>query len=268
VPESWQAAKNLILAGLRVPESWRTAKNQPLTGSIAALRDCCSPFKFTGRQSCLHMPIKTKAEALKIIHDCAVLYKNNLAGKNLLFITILDNEAIEFETAFMPRNYMHLTGVSSQFKGDLFYRAALNNRLSINDITLSPDGKTEQKLDVLPQLMNIHLSARMIGDYNNTRPLLIADKFAGTVTMAMGFIQINDVYIPRTALKVDMREITTQAARRRIAVIFVKQRTETLYTHLSYIAKGMTIDDDILTPILHKRVDIQNLTALFPIPHT
>lgn len=29
-----------------VPESWRTANNQPLTGSIAVLRDCCFPLEF------------------------------------------------------------------------------------------------------------------------------------------------------------------------------------------------------------------------------
>ena len=212
------------------------------------------------------MSQRTKTEAVKIIHDCAVLYRNNLAGKSLLFVTTRNDDAAAFEAVFFPRNYMHLTGVSSRLKGDLFYQAAVGNRLSTNDIMLSADGKTEQKLVVLPQLMNIHLTARMVGDYDNSKPLLIADKFAGTVTTAMGFININGLYIPRTALKVDMREVTTQATRLRIAAIFIKPRNADFYKRLTYIAKGMTIDDAVLALIIQEKVDITNLTADFPIP--
>ena len=96
------------------------------------------------------MPKRTKPEAIKIIHDCAVVYAKNLAGKSLLFVTTKDSTATGIEATFLPRNYMHLTGVISRLKGDLFYQAALNNRLSVDDITLSGDGKTEQKLDILP----------------------------------------------------------------------------------------------------------------------
>lgn len=212
------------------------------------------------------MPKRTKLDALKTIHDCAVLYGNNLEGKNLLFITTHDSNAMYFESLFMPRNYLHLTGVASPLKGDLFYQAAKNNRLGIDDITLAPDGKTEQKLDVLPQLMNIHLTARMVGDYDDSRPLLIADKFAGTVTMALGFINIDGFYVPRTALKVDVRDITAHATRRRVAATLVKPRNDALYKQLTYIANGMTVDDDTIAPILHERADMQNLTAAFTIP--
>jgi len=139
------------------------------------------------------MAKRTKAEVVKIIHDCAVLYSKNLVNKSLLFVTKLNDVANCFETVFFSRNFMHLTGVDSQLKGNLFYYAALNNRLGTSDITIAADGKTDQKLDVLPQLMNIHQIARMVGDYDISRPLLIADKLAGTVTTAMGFIKVNNV---------------------------------------------------------------------------
>ena len=206
--------------------------------------------------------MRTKKEVIECIHRCAVLYGANLAKKNVLFVTINEGKPTVFETVFMPHNFMHLTRVISNLSSDLFYQAAFNNRLSVKNITLSKDGKTEQKLDILPQLMNIHRAAKMIGDYDNSRPLLIADKFAGTTAMALGFVNINNIFMPSTALKLDIRDITKKAARHRIAAIFIKPRQESCYTCLTYIAKGLTIED--VLPI--DRVDSQNLTASFLIP--
>ena len=208
----------------------------------------------------------TKADALKKIHDCAVLYGKNLSGKCVLFVAASDDDTIGFESLFMPHNFNHLTGVDTKLSGDEFFRASFSNKLSVNEITLKPKGITEQKLNVLPQLMNIHTAARMIGDFDNSRPLLIADKFAGTVTMAMGFVNVNGFYMPKTALKLDVREITTQATRRKVAAIFVKARHDSEYKTLTYIAKGLAVDDDALLPSLRGKVDMQNLTAAFPIP--
>ena len=59
----------------------------------------------------------------------------------------------------------------------------------------------------------------MIGDYNNLKPLLVTDKFVGTVTYAMGFIFRNGFYVPNTALKDDLRNITERATRRRVIAI-------------------------------------------------
>jgi len=114
--------------------------------------------------------------------------------------------------------------------------------------------------------MSIHIVARMVGDYDNTKPLLIADKFAGTVAMAMGFTNVNGLYIPNTALKLDVRDITVKATRSRVAAIFVKPRGDDLYKRLTYIAKGMHVDDDIFASMLSEKVDLENLDADFQIP--
>jgi hypothetical protein len=147
------------------------------------------------------MPARTKIEVVRTIQNCAALYKENLSGKNLLFVTTYDNSALCFETFFAPQNFKHLTGVKSRLNSDQFFRASIGRRLSEDDITLPRDGTVDLKLDALPQLMNIHTSARMVGDYDNTKPLLITDKFAGTVTAAMGFVCINNFYMPNTTLK-------------------------------------------------------------------
>jgi len=189
-------------------------------------------------------------------------YKNNLSNKCILFVTATDSKSTSFEALFMPQNFKHLTGAASHLSGADFFDLAVRNRLSPNQITLANDGTTDLKLDVLPQLMNIHRTARMVGNYDFSRSLLIADKVAGTVTAALGFIQSKNFYLPKTALKADVRDITIQSTRRKIAAIFVKQRGDELFSHLTYIAKGMTIHDEIFTSVFSEKVDMQNLVAI------
>ena len=55
-----------------------------------------------------------KKDAVKIIHDCSVLYITNLSGKNILFIGVHGSKTVGVETLFMPQNYMHLTGVKTR----------------------------------------------------------------------------------------------------------------------------------------------------------
>jgi len=193
-------------------------------------------------------------------------YKNNLSNKCILFVTVTDSKATSFEALFLPQNFKHLTGAASHLSGADFIDLAIRNRLSPNEITLAKDGTTDLKLDVLPQLMNIHRTARMVGDYDFSRSLLVADKVAGTVTAALGFVQSKSFYLPKTAMKADVRDITIQSTRRKIAAIFVKQRGDELFSHLTYLAKSMTMHDEILVSILREKVDMQNLVAI-TVPH-
>ena len=212
------------------------------------------------------MYLRTNEEAIRIIYQCAMDYKNNLSNKCILFLTTADNIVTSFETLFLPQNFKHLTGVRSKLSGADFFDLATRNRLSPNDIALADDGTTDLKLDVLPQLMNIHITARMAGDYNYSRSLLVADKIAGTVTAALGFVQADGIYLPKTALKADVRDITSQATRRKIAAVFVKQRGDELYKQMTYIAKGMTISDVTFKATLNEKVGSSNLCAESSIP--
>ena len=206
------------------------------------------------------MQLRTTEEAIRIIYKCAVDYRENLSNKFVLFITAKDNKSTGFETLFLPQNYKHLTGVSSKLSGADFFGLAARNRLSPNEITLAEDGTTDLKLDVLPQLMNIHLTARMVGDYDYSKSLLVADKIAGTVTAALGFVQAKNIYLPKTALKADVRDITIQSTRRRIVAILVKPRKDALYKQLTYITKDTTLESIVLAPDLRNRIDMQNTT--------
>ena len=156
------------------------------------------------------MKSKSYKEALRIIHNCALDYKNNLAHKNILFVTLKDSVAAYFEVAFLPRNFLHLTGVQTKLRSADFYYLAVRDRLREQDFRFAFDGTTDKKLDVLPILMKIHLTARMVGDYDYSKSFLVTDKIAGTVTAAMGFRKNgeSDFYVPNTALSTDMRDVT------------------------------------------------------------
>ena len=201
----------------------------------------------------------SKNEVAKKVHECAVIYKENLLGKNVLFLSLNENKISDyFECLFLARNFQHLTGVSSAITGANFFHAALNSRLSENNLWLEKDGTTELKLSILKKLMNIHLTARMIGDYDNSKTYLVTDKLAGTVTGAMGFIEDNGYYVPNTVLKEDLRNLSF-APRQRVLATFIKSQNDKFYTELSYAITDNTILTDDILGTLYEKVDFTNL---------
>ena len=51
-------------------------------------------------------------------------------------------------------------------KAGLFFSKCLNNKLTTQEIMHRSDGNTSLKLSILKEIVNIHKSARMIGDFN------------------------------------------------------------------------------------------------------
>jgi hypothetical protein len=107
------------------------------------------------------------------------------------------------------------------------------------------------------------VTARMLGNYDHSQRLLVTDKLAGTITSAMGFRRDGDFYMPNTSLKTDIRTITKKPVQR-IAAIFVKGFNDSKYHNLTYIAKGLTIDDDVFIPVIRESVDKDNLNLIIP----
>ena len=66
------------------------------------------------------MALISNESAVGIINKSAVSYKENLLDKNVLFVTKDDNKVLLFETQFLDRNFMHLTGVKSDFEPESF----------------------------------------------------------------------------------------------------------------------------------------------------
>lgn len=70
---------------------------------------------------------------IKIIHQAAQAYKDNLVGKDFLYV--FDDRCIE--ARFRVDNFMHFTGVESNLPARRFYQNALNNKLSPSQIFFS-----------------------------------------------------------------------------------------------------------------------------------
>ena len=186
----------------------------------------------------------TKTQACRIVHNCAVVYRDNLVNKNVLFIAERDRIYDYFEALFLTSNFQHLTGIESKnvMTANEFYSRAVDDRITEKDIHFAADGTTRMKLYVLPKLMRIHYIARMVGNYDGSGNYLMADKIAGTTAAAMGFVKENNFYYPNSALKADVKTITIKPFLK-ISAIFVKSVNDEKYRSMTYIANDMDIND-------------------------
>lgn len=200
-----------------------------------------------------------KSEAITILVACAKAYHDNLANQNVLFLFGTVEEPDFLETTFLTRHFAHLTGVVLEPKrvksSTDFYDRCRKSRVSPKDFDLAANGTTEMKLMVLPQLMQIHRTAKMIGEFDGSKSVLYTEKLAGNVSACMGFIRDDCFYIPNTALREDIRDITLPP-QKRVLAIFRKSIRDGLYTELCYKAKGVAVESIRLPEALQGRLQI------------
>ena len=198
----------------------------------------------------------TKAEAICIVVRWAQTYKQELDGKNLLFIcTDKHKKTIPIELSFYGNNYLHLTGLKApkSENGDIavelfandFYQKCLDHKLSQTDFDFAEDGTTHMKLDVLPTVISENLQAKMIGNYDSIKPRLYTEKVAGSTNACIGFVLDQDMqqYVPNTVVKEDIRELTAKTLR--VIAVYRKDLTAPIYEELTFKAKKIdfsTID--------------------------
>lgn len=184
-----------------------------------------------------------KEAVLKILFECATAYKENLVGRNLLFICVdKKNKVFTLETVFMPANFLHMTGVKfltvPKMNARTFYDRCVGKYLRTEDFNLDPLGYTEVKLKVLPRLVTANLSANMIGDYHSARPILETDKLVGNTYCCMGLVTNftqTPYYSPNSVLTTDIRELAGD--RVRIIATYRKYAKEKHYSEEVYLAK-------------------------------
>ena len=185
-----------------------------------------------------------KEDAIRIITSCAKQYHDTLEGKNLLFLFGSPKDPQHFEAAFLPRHFLHFTGVELSPREFIsstdFYDRCLNRSLRPSDFNIPDSGTVEMKLSVLPQMINISKTAKMIGEYSFSKSLLYTEKLTGNVTACVGFVRDDRFYIPNTVLREDIRDITKRPQKRVLAV-FKKEMKEPVYSELCYHAKGINL---------------------------
>ncbi|SFO15082.1 PBECR4 domain-containing protein [Proteiniclasticum ruminis] len=216
-----------------------------------------------------------KKTAIEIISRCSKRYKENLNNQNFMFVYEVNGKLYKIQTVFFPRNYLHLTGVklnqSSRIKSaSQFFDNCRQGRLSERDFEFSPDGTTQQKLQVLDRLMEIHRNAKMVCFYDGKFRLnLSTDTLIGTTSACLGFVSDTttstgeEFYVPNTALNEDIRNISTKPYNKVIAVLS-KGINDELYTHCRYIAKGCSIEKLNESPAILKMCNpLNKLISLF-----
>ena len=163
----------------------------------------------------------------------------------------------------MPHNFKHLTGAGKKNMDPMvFYKRAIDKRLGVGDIIIDKRGFTDLKLDVLSRLMNIHTTARMVGDFDGLSEKIVADKFAGTTTSAMGFELSNSIYVPKTALRASVNSVTKKDSRSRVTAIFTRNKSDNVYTHIAYKAHNVELEQLCQNASLRQSIDFDNL--VFP----
>lgn len=197
----------------------------------------------------------TKQEAIKIITRCAKIYDAELNNKNILFVSQGKNSINYLETRFAANQFKHLTGVFFNGSSQHFLRLCIDGKLSLKSFNMNPDGTTEMKLSILPNIVSIHKTARMIGDYRHTKPYLITEKLAGGIQGCIGFVKDNDYYIPNTVLREDIRDLLV-VPYAKIIMILSKPITSKVYTDITYKAKNINITDDDIACNFNRYVSI------------
>lgn len=211
------------------------------------------------------MYLKNQKDTIDILSKSIKIYDKNLKNKKILFILESAKNKIESEEVFFgKRNFYHLTGIKAtqkngkELSANNFYDLLLKNRLNPNNIT-KKNNTTDLKLQVLQQLMYIDRAANMIGEYDEDKIILKTEKIAGNVKACMGFIKDKkmNIYIPNTALKEDIRQITTE--RNKIVAILKKDLKDELYKNITFIKKNYEIIDILKNNKINKILDIKNL---------
>ena len=182
-----------------------------------------------------------KSQAIRIITQCAKTYHDELNNKNILFVYTEDHLPQVLECTFLPRHFLHLTGIQFSGSSSNFLRLCVEHKLSPHQISLASNGTTEMKLQVLPEMVNIHKTARMIGAYNQSKVMLYTEKLVSSVRGCMGFVTDGEYYVPNTVLREDIRRITHGC--KRMIASFVKDIGQTTYSDVSYIAAGSVLSD-------------------------
>ena len=147
---------------------------------------------------------------------------------------------------------MHLTGLKAPkgmdgeraglFAND-FHQKCLDHKLSPSDFEFSEDGTTHMKFEVLPTVISKNLQAKMIGDYNSSKPRLYTEKVAGSTNACVGFIldQTMQKYVPNTVLQEDVRDMAKNTLR--VIAVYRKAITEPQYEELTYAAKKVDFSE-------------------------
>lgn len=213
----------------------------------------------------------TLDEGRRIAMNCAKQYQANLFNKKYLFLykDLIDDDIKYIEVQFKDINYQHLTGIDLIDKdgnirknvASLFYKKCLTNTLRKDEIRFKSDGTTHLKLLALPIMMNIQKITKIVGNYNHTRTYLVADKLIGNTNFCLGLKELNDIYVPISALLENIKNLTF--AQSQVLAIFSKNISDSQYNTIRYISKGINLHHLKLSTDIMNKIELENYVPKF-----
>ena len=114
-----------------------------------------------------------------IIHDCAILYQEELLDRHVLLIPNDGSKPVE--VFFGEENFKHLCGVEHPLRGARFFRAAIDGRLDNERLIRKYKRKTNVKLQSLPDILRFHRRADAFGAAVHVEGLVYDAEFDETV---------------------------------------------------------------------------------------
>lgn len=188
-----------------------------------------------------------KERDMNVLKECAFLYKLNLMNKNLLVVSAYKEQISLTSIEFNKNNYKHLTGIIASLSANKFMDALLGDRLSFDDWDYKNDGTSQLKIRALPQMVELHKNARMIGTYSGNRIYLKSDVCFGGVYCYLGLVVDRNnnnltegIYVPSSLINGNIKEDTNN--QERIIAMFRKNKKDTKYKELTYLAKDVSLN--------------------------
>lgn len=207
------------------------------------------------------MVVDVKREAMQILMNCASIYKQFLMNTNVLIVT-QEKQSIDYLEISFPRHaYLHLTGVEideRKISSNQFFNLCADRKLSLNDFKLKDDGTTRLKLEVLPNLLKINGSAKMISTYNGERPKLYTEKLAGNIRGCLGLVKSGNYYVPNTVLNTDIRDEGINPQR----VLFIMQKgtKDKFYKDITYTAKKVLVENLVIPSNIKMKIQNERIS--------
>lgn len=205
-----------------------------------------------------------KKEFIDIIAKSQKEFEKNLKNKKLMFVYENKDKTMGQEEIFFPAtSFYHLTGIkvydsnNKLLNSYKFYELLQSGGIDESKLEVK-DKTTYYKLQVLPQLMRLDRMASMIGNFTGHSLLLQTNKLIGNVNACMGFVKNEqDVYVPNTALKRDIRDIAND--RKKIIAVLKKEINEKLYKNITYLKQKYQIREILQNKEISEKIDVDNI---------
>ena len=180
-----------------------------------------------------------KAEAIRIITTAAAEYETLMRDKQFL-IAYQDSSGFNYSiVGFKAMNFKHFTGVVSDLPSKVFYRRALEHKLSPDDFRFDLTGNAHRKLTVLPWLSKMFFSNALRGSFNRSGIRLEADYLIGgtSTKISVAFRYGKTFDVPVSLYCEDVRNLTNDSTK--VLAVWRRAFGEKVFSENTYCAKNI-----------------------------